>query len=457
MGGSGSSAPPQQQATPPTLDLAQTTGLTQANIDLYRRNIGPVTEEMGTVWRGQDNLNRFSGLRMLTDPGEALGRAMEREVTPLLNEAQTELRQLEALQRRVPRTDKKTGEKFYLLGKGKEAVRINEADLEARIGQTQTAISGYSDDLNRARTWDPVGELTQTFSDQYATRDRLLDDMRSSIGSTSEYDRFQEALGRGVTAQQAEMERMQAQETGQSEIGARLMNEAMRKMDEGGRLSPEAQREAVQSARQGMAARGMATGSAALGAELLNRDRFARQREFENLGFAQSVDAADLQRRTQNTMNRQQAGLQNAQAFNNLSQFNTLQRDATNRYNLGLLGQSAAVADAERSRRQLLQQDIYNFSMGTDPRMMLAGLGQPYANMTAPSASALTTMASMTQPIYTGGNFTPQQMIGGGGTNPWGNAATGALSGAAMMAPTGNPYLIAGGAVVGGVGGLASS
>lgn len=456
MGGSGSSAPPQQQATPPTLDLAQTTGLTQANIDLYRRNIGPVTEEMGTVNRGQDALNTFFGLRMLTDPGEALGRAMDREVTPLLNEAQTELRQLERLKERGPKTDKKTGEKFYLLGKGREAIRINEADLEARIGQTQTAISGYSDDLNRARTWDPVSELTQTFSDQYATRDRLLDDMRSSIGSTSEYDRFQEALGRGVTAQQAEMERMQAQETGQSEIGARLMNEAMRKMDEGGRLSPEAQREAVQSARQGMAARGMATGSAALGAELLNRDRFARQREFQNLGFAQSVEAADLQRRTQNTMNRQQAGLQNAQAFNNLSQFNTLQRDATNRYNLGLLGQSAAVADAERSRRQLLQQDIYNFSMGTDPRMMLAGLGQPYANMTAPSASALTTMASMTQPIYTGGNFTPQQMIGGG-INPWGGAAAGALSGAAAGSAFG-PYGAAAGAVIGGAGGyLASS
>ncbi len=456
MGGGGNNSAPQQQATPPTLDLAQTTGLTQANIDLYRRNIGPVTEEMGTVNRGQDALNTFFGLRMLTDPGEALGRAMDREITPLLNEAQEELSQLQALQRRGEKTDKRTGEKFYLLGKGKDAIRLSAENLEARINQTQTAIDGYNTDLDRARTWDPVAELTNTFSDQYATRDRLIADMQGAIGSTAEYDRFQEALGRGMTAQQAEMERVQAQETEQSAIGARLMDAAMRKMDEGGRLSPEAQREAVQAARQGMAARGMATGSAALGAELLNRDRFSRQREFENLGFARGVEAADLQRRTQNTLNRQQAGLQNAQAFNNLSQFNTLQRDATNRFNLGLLGQSAAVADTERSRRQLLQQDIYNFSMGTDPRMMLAGLGSPYANMTAPSASALTTMASMTQPIYTGGNFTPQPTVAGG-INPWGGAAAGALSGAAAGSALG-PYGAAAGAVVGGVGGyLASS
>jgi hypothetical protein len=218
-------------------------------------------------------------------------------------------------------------------------------------------------------------------------------------------------------------------------------------MAQGGQLSPEAQRDAVQSARQGFASRGMATGNAALGAELLNRDRFARQREFENLGFAQNVEANDLARRSTNTQLRQQAGMQNAQAFNNLSQFNTLQRDATNRFNIGLLGQSAALSDAERSRQLATQQDIYNFGMSTSPRMMLAGIGSPYANMTAPAASALTGMLSTAQPQYSGGQFSS----GGAGGALMGGAM-GAASGAMAGAPLG-PWGIAGGALIGGLGG----
>jgi hypothetical protein len=254
-------------------------------------------------------------------------------------------------------------------------------------------------------------------------------------------------LGRGITAQQADMERMQAQETGQSAIGGRLMDEAMRKMDQGGQLSPEAQREAVQSARQGFASRGMATGNAALGAELLNRDRFSRQREFENLGFAQGVEANDLARRTQNTLLRQQAGMQNAQAFNNLSQFNTLQRDATNRANMGFLGQSAALSDAERTRQLMTQQDMYNFSMSTDPRMMLAGIGSPYANMAAPAASSLTSMIGMAQPQYSGGQFSSGG-AGGALMGGLGGAASGAMAGAPL-----GPYGMAAGALIGGASG----
>jgi hypothetical protein len=137
--------------------------------------------------------------------------------------------------------------------------------------------------------------------------------------------------------------------------------------------------------------------------------------------------------------------MQNAQAFNNLSQFNTLQRDATNRFNIGLLGQSAALSDAERSRQLATQQDIYNFGMSTSPRMMLAGLGSPYANMTAPATSALTGMLSTAQPQYSGGQFSS-----GGLGGSLAAGGMGAASGALAMAPTGNPYLIGGGALFGG-------
>ena len=424
----------QNNAAAPTLDTGQSQAFTQAQIDLLKKNAPEVAKILGQSSQQQDVSSRLFGLLSLTDPGEAMGRELEAQTRPLLTSAQKEL---DALGKIKARTDRKTGVVTYKVGKEV----LSQADYDARKAGLQSSVEGYKSDLNRARTFDPIKELTTTFADQYGMRDRLLGDMGATLQSTDEYNRFQQALGRGVTAQQADMERMQAQETGQSAIGGRLMDEAMRKMDQGGQLSPEAQREAVQSARQGFAARGMATGSAALGAELLNRDRFSRQREFENLGFAQGVEAQDLARRTQNTQFRQQAGMQNAQSFNQLSQFNTGMRDATNRYNVGLLGQSAGLADAERARRLTTQGDMYNFSMSTDPRIMLAGLGSPYANMAGPAASSLTGLISTMQPMYSGGQFS------GGGFN-WGNVGSGAASGAVAGSALG-PWGALGGAVLG--------
>jgi hypothetical protein len=237
-----------------------------------------------------------------------------------------------------------------------------------------------------------------------------------------------------------------------------------------------------------MAARGMATGSGGLAAEMLNRDRFARQRQFEDLGFAQGVQGQDLTRQFQNVGNRlsadqnnqsssmqaelanlqarynaaaqsgnwqqaaaiqnqeaglraslanqqtqfgrqqimsgnqQQANMANMQAANQMAQYNTTlgadtdrynagQRDATGRYNLGLLGTSAAMAEAERGRQLGTQQDIYNFQMQTNPRLMLAGLGSPFANMSQPALSAVSGITGSVNPIYTGGQFS-----GGGGS-----------------------------------------
>jgi hypothetical protein len=137
-------------------------------------------------------------------------------------------------------------------------------------------------------------------------------------------------------------------------------------------------------------------------------------------------------------------------SFNNLSQFNTLQRDATNRFNIGLLGQSAALSDAERSRQLATQQDIYNFGMSTSPRMMLAGIGSPYANMTAPAASALTGMLSTAQPQYSGGQFSSG---GAGAAMGAGGALLGAGAGALLAAPTGGMSIPMGMALGGSLGG----
>jgi hypothetical protein len=213
------------------------------------------------------------------------------------------------------------------------------------------------------------------------------------------------------------------------------MEQAMRKAQSDGTLSAEASRDAVQSARSGMAARGMATGSAGLAAEMLNRDRFSRQRQFEDLAFAQGVQTQDLGRQFQNvgntmqadlanqgtqltreqiiSQNMQGANLANMQAANNMSQFNTglasetdrfnaMQRTDAGRFNLGLLQTSAQAADQERARSLGLGQSAYNFALQTDPKMMLAGLGSPYANFT-PQALGLMGDQNV-QPIYSGGS-----------------------------------------------------
>ena len=54
-------------------------------------------------------------------------------------------------------------------------------------------------------------------------------------------------------------------------------------------LSAEQERDAIQSARAGAAARGLGVGNSALAAEMLNRDRFATQRENERRAFAGNV------------------------------------------------------------------------------------------------------------------------------------------------------------------------
>ena len=80
-------------------------------------------------------------------------------------------------------------------------------------------------------------------------------------------------------------------------IEARLMQDAESELALGRSLSPEQMREATQSARAAFAARGMATGNAAAGAEILNRDAFATARQDQRRGFAAGVNQMDLARR----------------------------------------------------------------------------------------------------------------------------------------------------------------
>lgn len=218
-------------------------------------------------------------------------------------------------------------------------------------------------------------------------RRALLDQLDASQEASPEYQRMQAELADG------------------GELGRRLMGEALQRSERGfGVLSPEAQREATQQARAAMAARGMATGNASIGAELLNRDRFQRARAAEDINFASGVMADQR----------------------------------------GRFATSAQAAEQERGRRLGLRQDAYNFAIGTNPGMMAIGMGSPYANMTQ-NAMQMVGSSQGLQPMYSGGQFSS----GNQGANMLAGGLGGAMSGAAMGSMFG-PW----GTAIGGAAGL---
>ena len=80
-------------------------------------------------------------------------------------------------------------------------------------------------------------------------------------------------------------------------IEARLQQDAEAELALGRSLSPEQQREATQSARAAMAARGLGTSMAGSAAEILNRDAYGTARQDQRRAFASGVNQMDLARR----------------------------------------------------------------------------------------------------------------------------------------------------------------
>ena len=80
-------------------------------------------------------------------------------------------------------------------------------------------------------------------------------------------------------------------------IETRLQQDAESELALGRSLSPEQAREATQSARAAMAARGLGTSMAGSAAEILNRDAYGTARQDQRRAFASGVNQMDLARR----------------------------------------------------------------------------------------------------------------------------------------------------------------
>jgi hypothetical protein len=204
--------------------------------------------------------------------------------------------------------------------------------------------------------------------DEMRRRNALLAQLDAADASSPEYTRLQEQL--------------------QGAVGERA-----------GMLSAQDTRDATQQARSAMAARGMATGNAGIGAELLNRDRYVQQRRAQDLG---------------------------------------------------ILGQSAQLSEQERMRRMGLGQDSYNFALSSNPNMMAIGAGSPYANLTQ-NSMAMVGGASGLNPMYSGGQFSG----GGSGMGSAIGMGTGAVLGGVVGSLFGGVGAVPGAALGASLGGAA--
>jgi hypothetical protein len=115
-------------------------------------------------------------------------------------------------------------------------------------------------------------------------------------------DQYMGQIG-GLGSMLADQSRNAFAQAGPTGIEQALYDQGQAELALGRSLSAEELRDATQSARQGMAARGMATGNAGTAAELLNRDRFANQRLNERRAFAASANNM----RERNVMDRRKA------------------------------------------------------------------------------------------------------------------------------------------------------
>jgi hypothetical protein len=172
-----------------------------------------------------------------------------------------------------------------------------------------------------------------------------------------------------------------------------LENQASNDLALGRSLSAEQSRDATQSARAAASARGLGVGQSAMATELLNRDRFATQREAERRGFASNVaqqgvgirtaaNQAYIGRQESNSGRALQADLANQSAGLNLGQTNAqlLQQSRLANQSAGLqaqqANQSANARALEFAQQGGLQASLANQQAGLSQAAEQARLQQ---------------------------------------------------------------------------------
>jgi hypothetical protein len=232
-------------------------------------------------------------------------------------------------------------------------VRTTAADNAERVRAYADPI--VSESMAASGRINAIGDQLMGLSGMVDPQQTLLERQIGRLGASAMGVRADQVMGpSGI--REVDAMRIRAGQVGAGQLGDTIMARAMERAQSTGRLSAEAERDAIQSARQGMAARGLATGNAALGAELLNRDRYARGRMEEDLAFARGVQSEDVARQFQNVANRMTASQanQNAMLQAALANQNRDQSLAQMGMEAQRLNQAANMTQAEANRAFML-------------------------------------------------------------------------------------------------------
>jgi hypothetical protein len=338
--------------------------------------------------------------------------------------------------------------------------------LQEQLGQQRSVVDAENARLTNFQNTKMAGAPTamDQLRKSFPELQQTLDDAepwlakQGQLGASGE--RLMQALGQGYQANE-----ITARDVGRGAVGESLYNRAAQMAQSDGRLSPEATRDAVQSARQAFSARGLGTSAGGAAAELLNRDQYSRQRMFQDLGFASGIQESDVARQTNNANRALQAATSNEEA-----------RRMGNQMNIGMLGQAFTtdrMVNQEGLGAALQRGQLRSAANPANMLLSMYGSGEPTGSQALPVAGGLANtwatnalnanMFNANSQMWANaanqyGNYGPQQSGSGMGSTI-GSIAGGVLGGAAgYFASGGNPLFAMGGytagsQIGGGVGG----
>jgi hypothetical protein len=298
-----------------------------------------------------------------------------------------------------------------------------------QVGQTADRVAAFADPVKDRLNQMAMGQLYRPdqISSQNVAADQVTGSRVANVGQM-DYARLGQVANvqgpAGYAADQVQAQRIDAAQAGPvdnvssnnirasaAERGlmreargggllGQLEGQAANDLALGRSLSAEQSRDATQSARAAASARGLGLGQSAMAAELLNRDRFASQREAERRTFAgnvaqqgvgirQAANQAYMGRQDANAGRALQADLANQSAGLNLGQTNAqlLQQSRLANQSAGLQAQQnnqAANARAlEFAQQGGLQASMANQQAGLSQaseqaRLQQAAIGASY-------------------------------------------------------------------------------
>jgi hypothetical protein len=302
-------------------------------------------------------------------------RATLAKTTPKLETAQTQVQKLQTTvtdSQAALRTTGPSISEVYREADAKSYEQIDRArGFANQIGQVSPEGQRYLDAASQGYQARDLGTNAITASQISPVNDIAAQQVQAArIGD----------FGRANAVNAANVADIRAGQVGMGQLGGNLMQQALQKSLSDGSLNAQGTRDAIQSARQGFAARGLATGNASMAAELLNRDRYSRQRQFEDLQFAGGVQGQDLGRQFQNVGNQLTADRSNQETAARISLSNQQAAMQAEMANLEARKQ-AAITQGQMEQAASLANQQANLAASTQNQNTQFALGQTNAQL----------------------------------------------------------------------------